>query len=161
MADDRSKHIVEHQWQKGQSGNPAGRPKGSINKKTLLRAILDVKITNDSLLLTKLRTKFPELFADDKAEYSLEFIITLRHVLRAITGPEPDRAIIDILDRIHGRPIQSFNLMNSSDFEEEQLTTDQVREQLEQTRALRAQFEKAANRQKSDPDYGQPDTGRT
>jgi hypothetical protein len=32
------------QWKPGQSGNPAGRPKGSKNESTLLREILDRKI---------------------------------------------------------------------------------------------------------------------
>lgn len=159
MADERSKNIEPFQWKEGQSGNPAGRPKGSVNKKTILRSILDIKIGNESLLLTKLRAKFPEIFTDDRAEYSLEFIITLRHVLRAITVGEPDRAIIDILDRIHGRPIQSFNLMDSKDQVDEASTTDQVKDQLNQVRALRESFERA-KRHTTDKD-GKPDTGGT
>lgn len=157
--DDRAKNVKEYQWAPGQSGNPAGRPKGSVNKKTILRSILDIKINNESVLIQKLRAKFPELFTDDRAEYSLEFIISLRHVLRAITGSEPDRAIIDILDRMHGRPIQSFNLMDSKESDGENLTTEQIRDQLKQVRSLRDSFDRA-KRHTTDQD-GKPDAGGT
>jgi hypothetical protein len=39
-----SKPPREHRFKPGQSGNPKGRPKGSKNTATLLRAILDRKV---------------------------------------------------------------------------------------------------------------------
>lgn len=35
--DGTPKHLVEHAFKPGQSGNPGGRPKGSRNKMTILR----------------------------------------------------------------------------------------------------------------------------
>lgn len=44
------KGQIEPRWKKGESGNPAGRPKGSKNRSTIIREILDlmVKTTNDN-----------------------------------------------------------------------------------------------------------------
>jgi len=36
--------IVKHQWTKGQSGNPKGKPKGSKNRSTIIREILDLMV---------------------------------------------------------------------------------------------------------------------
>lgn len=33
-------------WEKGQSGNPAGRPKGSRNRTTIVRELLEAKAVN-------------------------------------------------------------------------------------------------------------------
>ena len=35
------------QFEKGQSGNPAGKPTGTLNLKTLIRKVWDEEITND------------------------------------------------------------------------------------------------------------------
>jgi hypothetical protein len=51
-------NITKHQFKKGQSGNPNGRPKGSLNSKTILQRFLDLKteatnpITNELENLT-------------------------------------------------------------------------------------------------------------
>ena len=38
------KGQIEPRWKKGESGNPAGRPKGSKNRSTIIREILDLMI---------------------------------------------------------------------------------------------------------------------
>lgn len=39
--------LIPHQFKPGQSGNPNGRPKGTLNFKTILRKILDDDISFD------------------------------------------------------------------------------------------------------------------
>ena len=34
--------IKQHEWTKGESGNPSGRPKGSKNRSTIVRELLEV-----------------------------------------------------------------------------------------------------------------------
>jgi len=41
---DKTKHLKS--WKPGQSGNPAGRPKGALNRSTLVRQLLDAKATD-------------------------------------------------------------------------------------------------------------------
>jgi len=37
-------HIEKHQWTKGQSGNPAGKKKGTKNRSTIIREMLDMMV---------------------------------------------------------------------------------------------------------------------
>lgn len=156
---DTPKSIEPFKWQPGQSGNKAGKPVGAVSRKTILRQILDLEVDSDSAVIDKLRARFPELFTDKKQRYTLEFLITLRHVLRAITTEKPDRAIIDILDRVHGRPLQSFNLMSNADLEDDAATSDQIREQIADLQQRRRRFEDARNYVSDTEDEpGTPDT---
>ena len=36
--------IVKHQWAKGQSGNPKGKPKGAKNRSTIIKEILNLMV---------------------------------------------------------------------------------------------------------------------
>ena len=38
------KGQIEPRWKKGESGNPAGRPKGSKNRSTIIREMLDMMV---------------------------------------------------------------------------------------------------------------------
>ena len=35
--------VIKHQWRKGQSGNPNGRPKGAPNRSKIILDILSLK----------------------------------------------------------------------------------------------------------------------
>jgi metal-responsive CopG/Arc/MetJ family transcriptional regulator len=37
-------HIEKHQWTKGQSGNPSGKKKGTKNRSTIIREMLDMMV---------------------------------------------------------------------------------------------------------------------
>lgn len=140
--DDRAENIIPYQWEPGQSGNPKGKPKGAISKKTILRQVLDLEVDSESELITKLKARFPELFQDRNQKYTLETLISLRYVLRALTAERPDALLMDILDRMHGRPLQSLNLMTNAD-QGEEYTADEARERLEAIRRKRQEFENA------------------
>ena len=36
--------IVKHQWTKGKSGNPKGKPKGAKNRSTIIKEILNLMV---------------------------------------------------------------------------------------------------------------------
>lgn len=36
--------IIKHQWNKGQSGNPKGKPKGAKNRSTIIKEILELMV---------------------------------------------------------------------------------------------------------------------
>ncbi len=152
--DNRADNVLPTQWKPGQSGNPKGKPPGAISKKTILRQVLDLEVDSDSELIAKLKARFPELFNDKRQKYTLETLATLRYVLRAITAEKPDRLLIDILDRVHGRPIQSFNLMSDANNNED-VTADEARERLAEIRRRRQSFEEA--RPVTDAEYDQPE----
>jgi hypothetical protein len=59
-----AKRIEQHQWKKGQSGNPAGRPKGSGS---LLKALQDKLSANDGLEAKKFVDRMFEIAQDDPA----------------------------------------------------------------------------------------------
>ena len=40
--------IKKHEWTKGQSGNPIGRPKGSKNRSTIIKEILSLLVKTDN-----------------------------------------------------------------------------------------------------------------
>ena len=45
------KGQIEPRWKKGESGNPAGRPKGSKNRSTIIREMLDMMVQVQQILI--------------------------------------------------------------------------------------------------------------
>lgn len=88
------KPPIEHQFKPGQSGNPAGKPKGTRTLTAILRDIVDSnagKIFGD---------KIP---AEMKGKTCGELLMLKLIAL----GIKDDRiAIGDVIDRLEGRPLQ-------------------------------------------------------
>ena len=57
MSTQENTQKPSHLWQPGQSGNPNGRPKGSKNKITLLKQVLEAELREAS------KSKMPEVMA--------------------------------------------------------------------------------------------------
>ncbi len=74
-------------FKKGQSGNPAGRPKGTPNLKTVLTKYLETSLTKETLLGEK---KLP-----------LVDLIALRLLQNALNGDV--KSIKEVFDRVNGR----------------------------------------------------------
>lgn len=49
MSKDHTRGIKKHQWKKGQSGNPKGRPQGTRNHKAVLSDLLTAAINDKDL----------------------------------------------------------------------------------------------------------------
>lgn len=87
-------------FKKGQSGNPAGKPKGTKNFKTLFNKYLDVKLNAGM-------DEFNESGQPQKARD----ILVINLIKNAVIDNDM-YAIREILDRVEGKPIQSTIVEN-------------------------------------------------
>jgi len=81
-------NIVPHEFKKGESGNPAGRPTGTRNLSTILREMLEEDI---DVVIDGVKTK--KQFKD----------AIIRKLLQKANGGDL-RAIEHIMDRMEGKP---------------------------------------------------------
>lgn len=93
MANPNPKPPKEHQFKKGASGNPNGRPTGSRNLSTILKAMLeeDVEVVIDG---NKERRQFQE--------------VIIRKLLKKANDGDI-RAIIEIFDRVEGKSKETIS----------------------------------------------------
>ncbi|CCH55576.1 hypothetical protein BN8_04843 [Fibrisoma limi BUZ 3] len=89
MRDDIFKDGIETRFQKGQSGNPNGRPKGSKGKAKLIRRCLN------------LITKADNPVTGELTELSVEELITLAIMAKAIQGDTMAYRVI--MDSAYGK----------------------------------------------------------
>ena len=86
------KGQIEPRWEKGESGNPAGRPKGSLNRSTIARKWLEV---NQAL-------KNP--LTGEQETMSQEDLMTLALIKKAREGDVT--AYKALMDSGYGAPLQ-------------------------------------------------------
>jgi len=82
----------EHRWSKGQSGNPAGRPKGSIS------------------VVTELKKKLEETPKEGNPEKKRYVDMLVIKVIEKALADGDVSMIKDMIDRIDGKPRQSLDL---------------------------------------------------
>ena len=92
-------------FNKGVSGNPKGRPKGSKNRSTIVREIFDSISVLDSFSFNDLESKFPHI----KNNMSIEYLMTLIQVNKAIFN-EDTRAYKVLMESLYGTPIRQIDL---------------------------------------------------
>lgn len=92
------KGQIEPRWQKGESGNPNGRPKGSLNRSTIARKWLEV---NQSL-------KNP--LTGESETMSQEDLMTLALIKKAREGDVS--AYKALMDSGYGAPLQQIEQTN-------------------------------------------------
>jgi hypothetical protein len=89
-------NVEKHKWQPGESGNPAGREKGSKNFKTIIKKWLEVS-----------QTKKNEITGETEDLTQLDQIIIAQIQRAKLTG---DTAAFNALgDRLEGKPSQTVN----------------------------------------------------
>jgi hypothetical protein len=89
-------------FKKGESGNPNGRPKGSRNKKTILRELLSIKVDDTNQCLENIKELLPELFKDKK-DFTIEELIFARLIREAIFSESPILYMKELFDRFYGK----------------------------------------------------------
>jgi len=124
---------VAHQFKPGQSGNPKGRPNGSLNLATALEKELSRRVTIKENGQTRSITKFEAAIkqlvnkaasGDAKA---IQFLVSLLNVSNGGPLAEPDKgqptqadraAMLGLLRRLQGKAAPSPSPSNPSDAHE-------------------------------------------
>jgi hypothetical protein len=91
-SDKKNKHLVKHQWKKGQSGNPNGRPKSGFALNEYITDLANVELEDKKTML--------EAVVGKVYEEALDGNMT---------------AINFLADRILGKPSQSIGIKDVSD----------------------------------------------
>lgn len=91
-------NIKDHQFKKGESGNPNGRPKGSLNRSTIVKRWLE----------TLEKAKNP--ITGHEESMSQEDIITLALIKKARKGDT--QAYKALMDSGYGAPKQTVDNIN-------------------------------------------------
>ncbi len=87
-----AEEIKKYQFKPGESGNPAGRPKGSKNLKTILKELLAGR--------------------DPDGQYANPLA---KKLLQQAFNEDNYKAIVEIINRIEGMPKQSVDLGGQKD----------------------------------------------
>ena len=106
---------IKPSWEKGESGNPNGRPKGSRNRSTIARKWLEV---NQSL-------KNP--LTGENETMSQEDLMTLALIKKARDGDT--NAYKALMDSGYGAPVQQIEQTNT-EIDLSSLTTDELKDLL-------------------------------
>ena len=107
--------IQKHEFKKGESGNPNGRPKGSKNRSTIARKWLEV---NQSL-------KNP--LTGENETMSQEDLMTLALIKKARDGDT--NAYKALMDSGYGAPVQQIEQTNT-EIDLSGMSTDELKELL-------------------------------
>jgi hypothetical protein len=91
-SDKKNEHLVKHQWKKGQSGNPNGRPKSGFALNEYITDLANVELEDKKTML--------EAVVGKVYEEALDGNMT---------------AINFLADRILGKPSQSIGIKDVSD----------------------------------------------
>ena len=110
---------LQEPWKKGESGNPSGRPKGSRNRSTVAREMLDLIITDKDPLKVIGKGDVAEIAAalgitDEEAELitqKAEEFITLAMIAQAKAGDVA--AYKALMDSAYGTPKQTLEQIDS------------------------------------------------
>lgn len=92
-------------FKKGQSGNPAGRTKGTKNRSTIVKDIFNSISVLDTFKFDDLKAKFPHI----ENNMSIEYLMTLIQVNKAIFNGDT-KAYKVLMDSLYGTPIRQIDL---------------------------------------------------
>lgn len=99
--------LTEHAFKPGQSGNPAGKPKGSRSFKTVIAEVLELTAQSKDLDADE-AALFAKLKAILGREPAYREMMAFRQVAKAIAGDT--QAFNAVADREEGKPVQAVAL---------------------------------------------------
>jgi len=88
-------------WQEGQSGNPSGKPKGTLNRATILKRYLAAP-------LKEVPTDIP---VELEGRITVEEAIALALIKKALSGDIA--AIKEVQDTVHGKIVETSEVSHS------------------------------------------------
>lgn len=89
-------NIKKHKFKPGESGNPAGKPKGALSAKTIIKKWLEAK------------DKFKNPITGEDELLSQYDIIAIQQIAKARKGDT--KAFDSVLDRVEGKPKQEIDV---------------------------------------------------
>lgn len=106
-------------WKKGESGNPNGRPKGSRNRSTVAKEMLDIIIKDVDPLKVFTKDDFKQFMEEhgmdmeklQMIEANAEEFITLAMIAKAKNGDV--NAYKALLDSAYGTPKQTIDIKDN------------------------------------------------
>lgn len=113
-------------FEKGTSGNPAGRPKGSPSRTSIARYVLAMAATPTPELLAALKAQYPNI----DEPFTIELIGTLRLAKKMIDEGDVN-AYRALLDSAYGAPKQEIEQTNiNAEREPHQMGNAELAEQV-------------------------------
>jgi hypothetical protein len=94
--------IVKHQWTKGKSGNPKGKPKGAKNRSTILKEIAE------------LRTKGIHPVTGEEVWMTNEYRMAMAVIEKVIQKGDA-QGLNMVLDSIYGKQKDSVDIHTSEE----------------------------------------------
>ena len=103
-------NIEQHEFKKGETGNPNGRPKGVKNRSTIARAVMEMNINFPEQVLKKLKEMYPKMTND----VTIEEAMTIIQASKAIQ--DKDTAAYKVLmDSAYGQPKQTTDITTNGE----------------------------------------------
>ena len=103
-------NIEQHEFKKGETGNPNGRPKGAKNRSTIARAIMEMKAKLPEETLNELKLLYPDMTND----VTIEEAMGIMQAAKAIQ--EKDTAAYKVLmDSAYGQPKQTTDITTNGE----------------------------------------------
>lgn len=107
-------------WEPGQSGNPAGLPKGTIQTKTIVGALenlLDTFVDADKFLSPEIAKRMQQLFPNVGTN-RIRDLLAARMVAIGLLGDNKTamRAIKEIADRVEGTTTKNVNIQTGQQY---------------------------------------------
>lgn len=108
-------------FKEGQSGNPEGRPKGSVSRSTIARKILSMVGYIPDAIFEELKLLYPTI----EKKMSFEEIMTLVQAKKAIVDGD-NQSYKLVLDSAFGAPKQEMDMVGEIKITDHKLTIEVI-----------------------------------